>query len=66
VVFEHLGWSEVIPCIDSENTRSRELAIRLGAENQGPGRLLSPFEAASIDIWRQGRESWRRREREAM
>jgi RimJ/RimL family protein N-acetyltransferase len=59
--FEHLGWSEVIHCIDPANTPSQALAIRLGSTNWGPGRLPPPFEAATIDIWGQDRQAWMRR-----
>jgi RimJ/RimL family protein N-acetyltransferase len=59
--FDHLGWTDVIHCIDPANRRSQALAIRLGATNSGPGRLPPPFETAPIEIWRQSRESWTRR-----
>ena len=59
--FGHLGWTDVIHCIDPANIASQALAIRLGATNQGPGRLPPPFETARIEIWRQSRESWTRR-----
>ena len=59
--FAHLGWTEVIHSIDPANTPSQALALRLGARNDGPGRLPPPFETAAIDIWRQSRESWLRR-----
>lgn len=56
--FEELGWTEVIHCIEPANAPSRALAMRLGAENRGPGRLPAPYESAPIEIWGQSREEW--------
>lgn len=56
-----LGWTEVIHCIDPENTPSQKLAERLGSVNRGPGQLPPPFEAYPVDIWGQTREQWQRR-----
>ena len=61
--FDELGWSEVIHCIDPQNTPSQNVARRLGSENLGPGALPAPFDQAPIDIWGQSRESWRARRR---
>jgi RimJ/RimL family protein N-acetyltransferase len=62
-VFDHLGWTEVIHCIDPENLPSQVLAARLGSVNQGRGLLPAPFEAYPVDIWGQTREAWRSRAR---
>lgn len=59
--FDVLDWSEVIHCIDPENTPSQRLAERLGSSNLGPTRLPPPFEALTIDRWGQSREAWRAR-----
>jgi len=59
--FDHLGWTEVIHCIDPENVPSQKVAIALGSVNRGRGLLPSPFEASPIDIWGQSREQWRAR-----
>lgn len=59
--FDTLGWSEVIHCIDPENTPSQRLAQRLGAHNSGPGRLPPPFAEAPVEIWRQSQQQWRQR-----
>ena len=61
--FEHLGWTEVIHCIDPDNVPSQTLAERLGSTNRGPGTLPAPFEAARVDIWGQSRDQWRARRR---
>jgi RimJ/RimL family protein N-acetyltransferase len=59
--FDTLGWSEVIHCIDLDNTPSIKLAERLGSTHRGPGKLPAPFEQYSVDIWGQTREEWRAR-----
>ncbi len=61
--FDHLGWTEVIHCIDPENTPSQKVAQRLGATNRGPGKLPAPHEASRIDIWAQTVDEWKRRPR---
>jgi RimJ/RimL family protein N-acetyltransferase len=57
--FDHLGWDEVIHCIDPANLPSQRLAARLGARNEGPGQLPAPFAEAPVEIWRQSRSQWR-------
>lgn len=59
--FDHLGWSEIIHCIDPLNTTSQSVAIKLGSRNLRSGKLPPPFETVSIDIWGQSREEWRAR-----
>lgn len=59
--FDVLGWTEVIHCIDPDNTPSQRLAERIGSSNQGPTRLPPPFEALAIDRWGQSRADWRAR-----
>ena len=62
-VFDHLGWTDVIHCIDPETTASLVVAQRLGSVNRGPGRMPAPFQDYPIDIWGQTREAWRARPR---
>jgi RimJ/RimL family protein N-acetyltransferase len=59
--FDHLGWTDVIHCIDPLNVASQRVAARLGSVNRGPGKLPAPFEAAPIEIWGQSRAEWRAR-----
>lgn len=59
--FDNLGWTEVIHCVDPDNTPSARVAERLGSSNQGPGRLPEPFGESQINIWGQTREAWRAR-----
>jgi RimJ/RimL family protein N-acetyltransferase len=58
---EHLGWTDIIHCIDPANTPSQRVARRLGSTIRGPGRLPPPFEEAPIDIWGQTAAQWRAR-----
>ena len=59
--FDHLGWTEVIHCIDPANVPSQRTAQRLGSAMLRPGRLPPPFEALEVEIWGQTREAWRAR-----
>lgn len=61
--FDHLGWTDVIHCIDPENTASQAVARKLGSRNRGPGRIPPPFEHHNIDVWGQTRAEWRARRR---
>ena len=61
--FDTLGWSEVIHCIDPDNTPSQRLAERLGSRNLGPTRLPPPFDTVRVDRWGQSRDEWRARAR---
>lgn len=61
-VFDHLGWTEVIHCIDKANTPSIAVAQRLGStvlrEDQA---LPPPFSTHIVDVWGQSRTQWRAR-----
>jgi RimJ/RimL family protein N-acetyltransferase len=57
--FDHLGWDDVIHCIDPDNLPSQKLAHRLGSTNLGPTRLPPPFESVPVDMWGQTRRRWR-------
>jgi RimJ/RimL family protein N-acetyltransferase len=59
--FDTLGWTDVIHCIDPDNTPSQRVAQRLGATNRGPGRMPPPYENYPVEIWGQSREQWRAR-----
>jgi RimJ/RimL family protein N-acetyltransferase len=60
--FDHLGWTEVIHCIDPQNTPSARVAERLGSTRLREGvRLPPPIEQYVVDIWGQTREQWRAR-----
>ena len=61
--FDVLGWTDVIHCIDPDNTPSQRLAERIGSRNLGPTRLPPPFHELPIDRWGQSREEWRARPR---
>jgi RimJ/RimL family protein N-acetyltransferase len=59
--FDHLGWDEVIHCIDPANEASQKVAVRLGSTNRGPVKLPPPLEDYPIEVWGQTREQWRAR-----
>lgn len=61
--FDELGWTEVIHCIDPDNTPSEKVAQRLGSTNLRPGRMPPPYDGVDINIWGQTREQWRKRSR---
>ena len=61
--FDRLGWTDVIHCIDPQNTPSQAVARRLGSQNLRVGAMPAPFDTAPIDIWGQTRETWRARQR---
>jgi len=55
-VFDNFTVDRIIHCIDPVNAASQAVARRLGAENEGPGRL----EGDTVDIWVTQRSRWRR------
>jgi len=59
--FDVLGWDDVIHSIDRLNFASQKVALRLGADRRGPGRLPAPHDSADIEIWGQSRAQWRAR-----
>jgi RimJ/RimL family protein N-acetyltransferase len=60
--FDHLGWEEVIHCIDARNAPSIALARRLGSERIREGVALAPpFDTSVVDIYGQTRAQWRAR-----
>ena len=63
-VFDELGWSEVIHCIDPANANSIGVARKLGSTHLRSARLPAPIEDA-VDIYGQSREAWRTRRRAA-
>jgi RimJ/RimL family protein N-acetyltransferase len=56
--FAHLGWTDVIHCIDGENQASQAVAVRLGSRKLHRATLPPPFEAATVDVWGQSRAEW--------
>ncbi len=60
--FDHLGWTEVIHCIDPGNINSQNVARRLGSSILRHAVLPPPLND-SVDVWGQTREQWRARSR---
>jgi RimJ/RimL family protein N-acetyltransferase len=63
--FDHLGWTEVIHCIDPANTNSQKVAQRLGSSLLRMGLLPPPYDDQEVQIWGQSREKWRARDTSA-
>ena len=61
-VFDVLGWTDVIHCIESANTNSQAVAKRLGSMNLRQ-EMLPPPMSVTVDAWGQSREQWRARQR---
>jgi RimJ/RimL family protein N-acetyltransferase len=59
--FDHLGWSEVIHCIDPANAPSIALAKSLGSSLLRTGVAAPAPIEATWDIYGQTREQWRAR-----
>lgn len=60
-VFDHLGWSEVIHCIESVNAPSIAVATRLGSTLLRQQHLPPPHDHILSDIYGQSRAQWRAR-----
>ncbi|HEX5960911.1 MAG TPA: GNAT family N-acetyltransferase [Rhodanobacteraceae bacterium] len=56
--FDHLGWQEVIHCIDPGNQRSRALAEHLGSRILRSAQLPAPYDEDVVDVWGQSRGEW--------
>jgi RimJ/RimL family protein N-acetyltransferase len=57
--FETLGWTEIVHCINPENTASQNVASRLGARILRRATLPAPLDYEHVDVWGQTREAWR-------
>lgn len=60
---DHLGWTDIIHCIDPENVASQNVAKRLGSVNRGPGKMPAPHQDAPVEIWGQSAAQWKARRR---
>lgn len=60
--FDHLGWDEVIHCIDPANAPSIRLAERLGSRWLRKDKLPAPFDI-ELDVYGQSRAEWQSRTR---
>jgi len=58
--FDHLGWTDVIHCVDPRNENSIALAQRLGSDYRGMATLPPPFNTEVL-TYGQTREQWRSR-----
>src|SRR5262245_47286302 len=55
--FNHLGWTEVVHCIDPANAPSQRVAARLGARILRKARLPAPLHW-EVEVWGQTRDAW--------
>jgi RimJ/RimL family protein N-acetyltransferase len=58
--FDTLGWTEVIHTIEPANAPSIAVALRLGSQRVGEGRLPPPMNV-DVDLYGQTRQQWRAR-----
>ena len=58
--FDHLGWTDVIHCIDAENVASQNVARRLGSTVLRTDRLPAPIDE-EIEVWGQTAAQWKAR-----
>jgi RimJ/RimL family protein N-acetyltransferase len=58
---DHLGWTDIIHCIDPANVASQNVAKRLGAVNRGAGKMPAPYEDVPVEIWGQSAVQWKAR-----
>ncbi|MDB5429735.1 MAG: acetyltransferase [Caulobacter sp.] len=61
--FDHLGWPDVIHCIDPDNANSQRVAQKLGSSVLRQTTLPAPFDHITVDIWGQTRDQWKARAR---
>ena len=61
--FDHLGWTDVIHCIDPKNAPSIGVAKALGSSVTRSGVVAPAPMVATWDIYGQTREQWRARAR---
>jgi RimJ/RimL family protein N-acetyltransferase len=57
-----LGWTDVIHCIDKDNTPSQVVAQKLGSTRRGVAMLPAPS-SVEVEIWGQSAADWRARRR---
>lgn len=58
---DHLGWDEIIHCIDPANTPSKALAERIGSRFLRVGRMPEPYHETPIELWGQTAAAWKAR-----
>lgn len=62
--FDHLGWEQVIHCIDKNNAPSIKLALVLGSQlEREDHQLAPPFEMHKVDLYGQSKAAWKARRR---
>ena len=57
--FDTLGWTEVVHCINPNNSASQRVAERLGSRILRQATLPAPLDYEHVDVWGQTRDEWR-------
>ena len=60
-VVDHLGWTDIIHCIDRHNLASQAVAKRLGSTLRGPCKMPAPYENETTEMWGQTAAEWKAR-----
>ncbi|WP_298725972.1 GNAT family N-acetyltransferase [uncultured Ferrovibrio sp.] len=63
--FDHLGWTDIIHCIDEKNAPSRKVAERLGSTYRYDTNMPAPLENMRVQIWGQTKDEWKARRAKA-
>ncbi|MFN4183273.1 MAG: GNAT family N-acetyltransferase [Hyphomonas sp.] len=58
---DHLGWAQIIHCIEEKNTPSIKVAERLGSRKLRTAPAPPPFKDVIWDIYGQSADDWRAR-----
>ena len=61
--FDHLGWTDIIHCIDEANVASAKVAERLGSKPREMSRMPAPYQDYEVRLWGQTRDEWLARKR---
>lgn len=55
---DHLGWTDIVHCIDPANINSKKVAERLGSKLLYMGDLKNALQPQIGEIWGQSRDEW--------
>ncbi|HEY3814480.1 MAG TPA: GNAT family N-acetyltransferase [Caulobacteraceae bacterium] len=58
-VVDHLGWTDIIHCVDDENLPSAKVAERLGSKPREMAAMPAPYQDQPVRLWGQTADEWR-------